>query len=273
MNFLIKFSPNFQLYPFVMFFNRFPIGHAQVKKWDPPRAVEWSKHEDAVDPDKGGPLIGIIKAWVVPPQQVKYRIPVLPYKSRGRLLFPLCASVSPFFSNLIQFLSIFSQVCQQISWWPDQCGLQMSTHWPPIWSPEGMAGNSHFVSFWIFWNFAGILDFLINFRDELDLALDAGYRVTELHSAYVWDKPGDWSDDLFHDYIRTMLKLKMESSGWPQDCCREDATEEQRAEAREEYLAKARAYGLELNPDNIALNPGMRMLSKLCLNSLWGRWV
>ncbi len=41
---------------------------------------------------------------------------------------------------------------------------------------------------------------------ELNLALEKGYRVIKLYSALVWDR---WSPDLFKDYIRDFMKIKV----------------------------------------------------------------
>ena len=33
------------------------------------------------------------------------------------------------------------------------------------------------------------------------------------------------------------------------------------------------AYGIDLRPEKIQNNPGLRYIAKLCLNSLWGRFA
>ena len=59
------------------------------------------------------------------------------------------------------------------------------------------------------------------------------------------------------------LKLKTEASGFPHDC----KTEEEKHAFVERFLERE---GIQLDPNNIKKNPGMRSLSKLCLNSFWG---
>ena len=80
----------------------------------------------------------------------------------------------------------------------------------------------------------------------------------------VWHFP-ETSDALFKDYVDTFLKIKQESSGYPKNC----STEEQKQQYVDEYLAVER---IQLDPDKIEHNPGMRALSKLMLNSFWGMY-
>lgn len=70
---------------------------------------------------------------------------------------------------------------------------------------------------------------------------------------------------MFKEYIDKFLKIKQESSGWPSHC----ETEEDRLGYIEEY---EKVEGIRLNKDSIGLNPGLRTVSKLALNSFWGRW-
>ena len=73
---------------------------------------------------------------------------------------------------------------------------------------------------------------------------------------------------LFAEYVNCFLRLKQESSGWPQGC----NSPEERAAYIQEY---ERMEGVRLNPDNIpdkGQNSGLRSLSKLMLNSFWGRF-
>ena len=80
----------------------------------------------------------------------------------------------------------------------------------------------------------------------------------------VWHFP-ETSDALFKDYVDTFLKIKQESSGYPKNC----TTKEQKQQYVDEYLE---VEGIQLDPDKIEHNPGMRALSKLMLNSFWGKY-
>ena len=59
--------------------------------------------------------------------------------------------------------------------------------------------------------------------------------------------------------------MKQEASGWPDWC----DTEEKKRQYIGDYERKE---GIKLNYDNIKKNPGLRSLSKLMLNSFWGKF-
>lgn len=63
-----------------------------------------------------------------------------------------------------------------------------------------------------------------------------------------------------------MLKIKQESSGYP-DWCIDD---ESKAKYVQDFFDKE---GIRLNILNILLNPGLRAIAKLLLNSLYGRFA
>lgn len=66
--------------------------------------------------------------------------------------------------------------------------------------------------------------------------------------------------DLFRDYIRTFMKIKMEASGF-------DGDEVQ----WKHYSDEAKQMGIRLNRQDMVRNEGKRFIAKLCLNSLWGK--
>ena len=70
---------------------------------------------------------------------------------------------------------------------------------------------------------------------------------------------------LFSPYINTFLKIKQEASG-PPDWIKSDADS---VKYVEEYFEKE---GISLDKCSIKKNPGLRALSKLCLNSFWGKF-
>ena len=65
---------------------------------------------------------------------------------------------------------------------------------------------------------------------------------------------------------RHVFKTKQEASGYPPDC----VTDEQKQRYVEGY---ERHEGIQLNPEKIEYNPGLRYLAKLVLNSLWGMYM
>jgi hypothetical protein len=60
-----------------------------------------------------------------------------------------------------------------------------------------------------------------------------------------------------------MIKMKIEASGWP-DWCEDDATQDQF------IMENLEMFGIEIEKENVELNPGLRFIAKLLLNSLWG---
>ena len=69
---------------------------------------------------------------------------------------------------------------------------------------------------------------------------------------------------LFTEYINKFLKLKQESSGWPDNVKKQIEKDEYIAS----YFLKE---GIQLNSSNIKKNPGLRAVSMLLSNSLWGK--
>jgi hypothetical protein len=57
-------------------------------------------------------------------------------------------------------------------------------------------------------------------------------------------------------------QIKEEASGWPKGV--------ETPEQQEDYVRSVFAReGVALNAENMARNPGLRQIAKLCLNSLW----
>ena len=96
---------------------------------------------------------------------------------------------------------------------------------------------------------------------ELQKTLEIGNRLLAIHE--VWHFPQQ-SDELFKDYIDTFLKIKQESSGFPEGC----DTEEKKQEYMDEYYQRE---GVLMERNKIEKNPGLRALAKLMLNPFWGK--
>ena len=97
---------------------------------------------------------------------------------------------------------------------------------------------------------------------EVMKAVQRGYTLIKISE--VWHF-ADTKVGLFAEYINRFLKIKTESSGWPVDC----VSAQQRTQFVVEYEEKE---GIKLDEEKMVANPGMRALSKLCLNSFWGRF-
>ena len=98
---------------------------------------------------------------------------------------------------------------------------------------------------------------------ELMKAIEKGYEVLEIHEVWHWEET---TDELFKDYVDMYLKIKQEASGYPKHC----VTDEQKQQYIDEYYEHE---GIRLDPNKIEYNPGLRMLAKLALNSLWGTYI
>ena len=101
---------------------------------------------------------------------------------------------------------------------------------------------------------------------ELLKAVDKGYRIIKIYEVYHFSE-ASYPDrnPLFAEYVDTFLKLKLESSDWP-DWCRTPKD-------RQRYLDEYRRHeGIALDPDEISQNPGKRSLAKIKLNSFWGKF-
>jgi len=106
---------------------------------------------------------------------------------------------------------------------------------------------------------------------EVQKALICGYQIIKIYEVWHWEKKSKYNKDtksggLFTEYIDMFLKLKQEASGFPEEV----VTENDKNEYIENYYNKE---GIMLDKSNIKLNPGMRTVTKLMLNSFWGRYA
>ena len=194
----LKYLDVVSMYPYVLKTRSFPVGHAEAIS-------------EVIDYEPGK-YFGFVFAKVVPPKDLL--IPVLPYHSGGKLLFPLCRTCS------------------------EEQKQESCTH-----SEDKRALESLFVS------------------AELDLALKFGYKLLEVKYVLHYK---DRSDGMFAGYVDAWLKIKLEKSGWPDGC--------DSAEKKEEYVKQTeRQEGIRIDAAAVEKNPGLRMIAKLMLNSLWGR--
>ena len=102
---------------------------------------------------------------------------------------------------------------------------------------------------------------------ELEKAVDMGYIILEKYEAWHYaekeqldSKTGEGG--LWVQYINKFLKIKVQASGYPEHV--------QTDLEKEQYIRGYKEHeGIDLDPDKIQYNPGLRALSKLCLNSFW----
>jgi len=192
------------LYPYVEKVKRYMVGYPEV-----------ISGRDDIDPLAH---FGIAKVVVCPPR--KLLIPVLPYRSAGKLMFPLCRTC-------VDALASGECACT------DEERCWVGTYCTP----------------------------------ELHKAAEMGYTFPKCYEVYHWTETsqldGNVDDGLFAGYVNRFLKLKQESSGYPSWV----ESEGDRVRYVKEYAARE---GIQLTPDKIAKNPGMRYISKLLLNTHWG---
>lgn len=95
-------------------------------------------------------------------------------------------------------------------------------------------------------------------------AIKLHYKVQEDETIQYYDFTSlyPWTNK----YCRyPVVKIKQEASGFPPEC----DSEESKREYIRHYKEKE---GIDLEYDKIQKNPGLRCLSKLCLNSFWGKF-
>jgi len=105
---------------------------------------------------------------------------------------------------------------------------------------------------------------------ELDKAEELGYVILEKYEA--WHFPHTTQYDpvtkeggLWATYINLWLKEKQQADGFPTWC----ETEEDKQRYIKDYFEHE---GIELDPHKIEQNEGLRSLSKIMLNSHWGKF-
>ncbi|XP_046582182.1 uncharacterized protein LOC124289622 [Haliotis rubra] len=195
------------LYPSVNKYGRYPVGHPTII----------TRNFKALDQ-----YFGIAKVKIQPPRGLYH--PVLPYRSNGKLKFPLCRTCADMEQR---------EHCEHTE--VERCFI--GTFCTP----------------------------------ELLKALEKGYEIVKIYEVYHWSESTQYDPDtrtggLFADYINTFLKIKQESSGWPAQC--KDESDKQK------YIADYfRHEGIHLEYEKIQKNPGLRALSKLSLNSFWGKFA
>lgn len=92
---------------------------------------------------------------------------------------------------------------------------------------------------------------------EINDAIAKGWKLTRIH----WIQAYEQNSDLFKDYVRKLVTEKIHSSsGPPEDF------EELAAEWRDRY-------DLKLERNKMEFNAGKRAISKLQVNSLWGKFA
>lgn len=104
--------------------------------------------------------------------------------------------------------------------------------------------------------------------DEVKKAVELGYELLEIYEIWKYDvvqyDRTKNEGGLFTEMMDKYLKIKQEASGFPKSCITEDE--------KEKYIEDFfNSEGIRLKFSEIIENAGLRALSKLMLNSFWGK--
>ena len=103
------------------------------------------------------------------------------------------------------------------------------------------------------------------FSEELKFAMKHGYKVAEIYDVINFPMSFEMpevAENLFTDYVRMFVKIKLESDGPPKN------------QDLDQYIQEvAMMDGIILDKENMgAKNEGRRFIAKQFLNSLWGKY-
>ena len=214
------------LYPDVLKYNRYPIGHPDRMTDAFPAPVSYPCTGNCpYHPCRGThvylPYFGLMKLRILPPRNLLF--PVLPLKINGKLMFPLC-------NKCAREENVTSCQCTQTE------RTLLNTWCTP----------------------------------EVEAAINMGYDIVQIYEILHWPETEmidreTGQGGLFSGYINCFLRLKAEASGYPPGV----ESEEDRRAYIDQYLQHE---GVQLDPDRIQANPGLRSLAKLALNSFYGKF-
>ena len=97
--------------------------------------------------------------------------------------------------------------------------------------------------------------------EEVKLAISKGYRILECHEVWHWE---EWDSTLYTDYVKTFLRGKITSGGFPPHV----VTEEDKLTYCRQV---SKDVDREITVDEVQYNPARRLLNKLMLNVSWGK--
>jgi hypothetical protein len=234
-----KYIDVVSLYPTVMFYDKYPIGH--------PKRISKPLN---YDPN----WFGFVHCKVQPPRGLY--LPVLPYKQKTKqahkLLFGLCRTcMARLDAKCVHFSrhgitqikctadcnTLQCQKCKEVR----KVAKQNCQECHGLRNADCLHTDSERAITGL-WTTA-----------EMEKALEKGYKIEKIYDVWHFEQS---SADLWKGYIRKFMKIKLETSKFT---CSEG-----------EYKLKARKFGIELG--ELKENPGLRFISKICLNSLWGKF-
>ncbi len=143
--------------------------------------------------------------------------------------------------------------------WRDYLGFALCDVTPPIWLYHPYLPYRGKTKK-LFFPLVSIKDGIYSTTELFD-AEQLGYKVT-VKSILYWTSK---SRDLFKNYVRAAMQMKIHASGWSEDC---------NTDAKKQAFVDLykQEYDIIVDPNKMKHNPGVRELSKLILNSLWGKF-
>jgi hypothetical protein len=193
------------------------------------------------------PYHGIVKCQVLVPADLLH--PVLPYRSKGKLLFPNCRTCA---DNRSEQDCVHTESERAIEGVWASCEFYRAMD-------KGLYSPSFIIIFIV----------MFGIFSQNHLPTFPGCRVVQVIEVYHYPEE-QWSQydkedektGMFTEYINCNLKKKQEASGWPAWV----ESEEQRIQYISEYKSREK---IDLDETCIERNEGRRALSKLMLNSFW----
>lgn len=176
---------------------------------------------------------GLAKVTILPPRDLL--IPVLPYRTKQKTIFALCRTCVESFEI-------------STSWSSARTSVTCCPYHVSVCSHNSIRERA-FLGCWII--------------PEIKLAIEKGYKILQIHEILHFRKR---SQTLFKKFVHTFFKAKVEASGFPVNI----ETEEEKTE----YIRKIWEQDeIQLDKEKIKNNAGMRVTSKLVMNSLYGKFA
>ena len=95
--------------------------------------------------------------------------------------------------------------------------------------------------------------------DEVFKATEKGYLIKEIYEVWHFKEK---SNNLFKDYVKEFMKIKLETSPWKNDFS-----------TIQDYTVAVKSYlNIDLDPENVEPTPSQSAVAKICLNSLWDKF-
>lgn len=105
--------------------------------------------------------------------------------------------------------------------------------------------------------------------DEVRKAIEMGYKIITIHEIWEYEvmqyNPKTKQGGVFASYIDNFVKIKVQNSGFPKTC----VTPEQKAQYIQDFKDRE---GIELDPEQMVKNAGLRNMGKTMVNSFRGKF-